>query len=321
MVDLGDLSPTALVVADALATLGLPQPRPVHPAIVAARASLDATLRHTLRLPDDALPRSWPWHGHTERVDVRYGLYRLFETLEEATVTAMRAVTLLGGRQADAGRILSQATQARWDLHGLLLSLAADDLDRPPGGEEWTLRATLGHIVLTQSRYTLNTAFWALAAPRHDRTPADVPETPLTAREQNAAWSTGTVSDIRARLDAMLDLAIGLLGDVNDAARLEALGLWVGYPVTIRFRLHRFAAHLREHTIQVEKTLAMLGRQPTEVGRIIRIIAGAYGRLEATVLCLPDGALDQTFGDSRSLAELLTATAQEVTAVAGSIAV
>ncbi len=319
MVDMCDLSPNAPVVLDALTTLGLPRPRPVHPAIVSARASIEATLRSVLRLPDDALPRSWRWRGHDERIDVRYGLYRLFEILEEATVAAMRAVTLLGGRPADAGQILSQATQARWDLHGLLFPLADDDLDRLPGGAEWALRETLSHVIMVQSRYTLNTAFWAFAAPTQDRTPPDPPDTPLTSRGQNAAWSAGTLLDLRARLDAMLDLAVGLLGDVDEAPRLDALGLWVDYAVTVRFRLHRFAAHLREHTIQVEKTLAMLGRQPREVERIVRIILSAYGRLEATVPCLPEGTLDREFGDGRSLAGLLAEITREVATVAGSI--
>jgi hypothetical protein len=318
MPDLADLRPDAPVVAAALATLRLSRPQPVHPAIVSARTSIEATLRSTLRLSDVALPRSWPWRGHDERVDVRYGLYRLYEIIEEATVTAMGALTLLGARQTDAGRILAQATQARWDLHGLLLPLADGDLDQPPGGEEWTLRQTLGHVVGSQARYTFNTAFWAFTPPAHDGTPPDAPETPLTVREQNAAWSAGAVLDIRARLDAMLDLAVGLLAGIDDAPHLEALGAWVGYPVTIRFRLHRFASHLREHTIQVEKTLALLGRQPREVERLVRTIIGAYGRLEATLLCLPDTTLDRAFGDGRSLTRLLAETTQEVAAVAHS---
>jgi hypothetical protein len=191
MVDLRNLGPSALVIMDALATLRLPRPRPVHPAIVSTRAAIEATPRGTLRLADDGLPRSWRWRGHGERVDVRYALYRLAEMLDEATVTAMRAVAILGERRAEAGQILSQATLARWDLHGLLLALTDDDLDRPPGGEEWTLRETLGPVAQTRSRYPLNTAYWALAAPSHDTTPAAVPDTPLTLKEDNAAWSAG----------------------------------------------------------------------------------------------------------------------------------
>lgn len=319
MAQLGDLSLDAPVVIDALATLRLPGPRAVRPAIVAARASLEATLRGVLQLPDDALARPWPWRGRDGPVDVRYGLYRLFEVIEAATVAALRAVALSGGRQTDAGRILGQATQARWDLHGLLLPLADGDLDRPPGGAEWTLREILGHVVHTQARYTLNTAFWAFAAPTEDGSPPEAPATPLTLREQSAAWSAGTVLAIRARLDALLDLAVGLMGDLDDAARLEAPGTWAGYTVSTRFRLHRFAAHLREHAIQVEKTLALLGRPPTEVERIVRLVLAAYGRLEAAVICLPDDTLERTVGGGQSLVGLLAATTEEIATVADSI--
>jgi hypothetical protein len=50
----------------------------------------------------------------------------------------------------------------------------------------------------------------------------------------------------------------------------------------------RWSSHLREHTIQVEKTLAMLGRAPTEPERLIRLTLAAYGRAEAVVFGQPD---------------------------------
>ena len=51
--------------------------------------------------------------------------------------------------------------------------------------------------------------------------------------------------------------------------------------IPIDFRLGRYGSHIREHTIQVDKTLAMIGRQPTEVERVVRLILESYGRLEA----------------------------------------
>ena len=51
---------------------------------------------------------------------------------------------------------------------------------------------------------------------------------------------------------------------------------------------------MREHTIQVEKTLAMLGRRPTEVDRLVRLLLAAYGRLEAVVSGMPAGAVGAT---------------------------
>ncbi len=40
--------------------------------------------------------------------------------------------------------------------------------------------------------------------------------------------------------------------------------------VDLRFRLHRFATHLREHTIQIEKALDDLCLRPGDAPRAIR---------------------------------------------------
>ena len=54
----------------------------------------------------------------------------------------------------------------------------------------------------------------------------------------------------------------------------------VHYEIDVRFRLHRFAAHVVEHTVQCEKTLDALGGQATEGRRIGRRISAALGELE-----------------------------------------
>jgi hypothetical protein len=58
--------------------------------------------------------------------------------------------------------------------------------------------------------------------------------------------------------------------------------------VSIAFRLGRWSSHIREHTVQVEKTLAELGRAPTEPERLVRLVLAAYGRAEAVVFGQPE---------------------------------
>ena len=53
--------------------------------------------------------------------------------------------------------------------------------------------------------------------------------------------------------------------------------------MTIAIRQGRWASHIIEHTVQVDKTLVWLGRQPSEVERLVRLVATAWGRLEANV--------------------------------------
>jgi hypothetical protein len=52
--------------------------------------------------------------------------------------------------------------------------------------------------------------------------------------------------------------------------------VWGHFEIDLRFRLHRFA----EHTIQCDKTLAVLGWRPTEARRIVRQVWGLVGELE-----------------------------------------
>jgi hypothetical protein len=61
---------------------------------------------------------------------------------------------------------------------------------------------------------------------------------------------------------------------------LSRPSIWAGYEIDVRSRLHRFAAHVVEHTIQCEKTLAATGHKEEEGRRIVRRIFTARGELE-----------------------------------------
>jgi hypothetical protein len=65
--------------------------------------------------------------------------------------------------------------------------------------------------------------------------------------------------------------------------RLDLGSAWSGFHVSIGFRLGRWASHIREHTIQVEKTYALIGHVPSEPARLVRHVLAGYGRAEAVV--------------------------------------
>jgi hypothetical protein len=52
----------------------------------------------------------------------------------------------------------------------------------------------------------------------------------------------------------------------------------------IRFRLHRFESHMRQHTIQIDKTLMLLGQPPTEVKRLLRLTYAAWADAENALI-------------------------------------
>ena len=96
----------------------------------------------------------------------------------------------------------------------------------------------------------------------------------------------GSLPAIRSRLDDLLDLETARMAALDDQD-LAARARWSGAWVDVGFRVGRWSSHLREHTIQVDKTLVMIGWTPREVDRLSGVILGAWGRLEATVFGLP----------------------------------
>ncbi len=257
--------------------------RPLAVPLATAREDALAAARDLLAIPEAALARPWTWIGGSEE-EVRYGAYRAVEALEQAEIEARTRVSAADAVEREAARIVAPATAARWDLHGLVMPLPDALLDADPGGGEWTIRLTLAHTISSQRAYGWGTSWW-LANPHEagdPQLPASVPDEFWTAMPEEAAEGDGSALAVRARLDAILDLGAERLAGLPD----DSLGLaarWSGFAVTVGFRLGRWSSHLREHTIQVEKTLAMLGHAPTEPERLARLLLAGYGRAEATV--------------------------------------
>lgn len=290
-------------------------PIALHAIVPAARARVIAAARDLLAVPDAALEGVWPWRD--AEADVRYGFYRAYETIEAAGAAVRRALDEAGTRAAPGARRAAAATAARWDLHARLLPLGATTLDASPGGEEWTVRQTLGHIVSAQRAYGRFTAWWLLqrdAVPFPDA----VPEVLFEVMPDEAVEGEGTLDEIRARLDDLLDMGMAHLGGIDDAA-LAVPARWSGAWNDVGFRVGRWSSHLREHSVQVDKTMAMLGWQPREVDRLVGLIVGAYGRLEEQVFGLPAAALETAGTDDRTPAAIIDEAAARIAADAVSV--
>ena len=243
----------------------------------------DAALAGFAALDEDVLSRPWQWRGAT--LDARFALYRALEEAQEAGVVAAAGV------QPESRRILALAQRAFGDLRGLLIGLPTDLLDREPRPGEWPVREVLRHMLSVERRYAVQTRY---AVDRGDAEPVRIPEDrlPTTA----AGEVDGDVGAVLARLEQARAETSRLLGDLAPAA-LTRPSVWVKLDIDVRFRLHRFAAHVVEHTIQCEKTLAALGWHPTEGRRIARQIAAVLGEVEGL------GALTEARAVEARLAE------------------
>lgn len=214
----------------------------------------------------EVLSRPWGWRGGM--IDARYALYRALEEAQEAQVR------VAAGLHPESRRILALAQRAFGDLRGLLAGLPAERLDAAPRAGEWSIRETLHHLIVIERRYAVQTLY---AVERADTEPVRIPDARLPTPAQIEAG--GDVEALLARLGDARAETNRTLGDLTPAAMTRPT-VWVKIDVDVRFRLHRFAAHLVEHTVQCEKTLDTLGWRPPEGRRIVRRVTAALGELE-----------------------------------------
>jgi len=233
---------------------------------VVGHAEVDAALGRFAALDDQALSRSWMYRG--KPMDVRYALYR---TIEDAQVALVRLVTL---PHPESRRILALAQRAFGDLRGLLVGLPDSLLDRSPREGEWTLREILRHIIVIEGRYMVQTEY---AVERADSDPMRVADDRMPTPSQTDV--TGGIVAILARVREARGRTNRRLGDLTAPAMVRPTQ-WMQYDADVRFRLHRFAAHMVEHTVHVEKTLGALGCTLTEGRLIVRRLTGLVGELE-----------------------------------------
>ncbi len=248
------------------------------PDLDAARGFIEGALDDLLAVGDAALEGPWVWPEHGE-LDRRYGFFRIMEDLD-ATSAGIDARA--APRPLDQ-TIIAPTTVARWELVGLLAPLTEADLDADPGGGEWTVRQTVAHIIASQHGYAVYNDWWRKQGIRtsDERLPF-APDGLDDPAWDEAIAADGSLDQVRSRIHLALENAATLMSDLSS----DELGLgarWSGVPVTVGFRQGRWASHITEHTVQVDKTLVWLGRQPTEVERLVRLVAAAWGRLEARV--------------------------------------
>lgn len=196
-------------------------------------------------------------------IDARYAL--LHRTLEAEQEAAVRARMRYQGTEAQ--RILGLAQVAFGDLRGLIAGLGSDLLDRAPAEGEWSARETLQHTIGVERSYRANTAFALVRVPND---PLTLP--PERRPQPDPADTSGDGSEIMERLAARRAETDADLGRIT-GEQMALPTAWGEAEVDVRFRLHRFASHLVEHTVQCETALEAVGLKSGDARRVARRIS------------------------------------------------
>lgn len=238
--------------------------------------------RAAVRLPDDAMDRPWAWGAYDEE-GLRFALLLTHHELRDLAVRLVAARERGGRPFGEAERIRAQYHEAYRDLTGLLQRVGDDELDRAPAPGQWSIREAVQHMLGALYGFS---AVVELGVEAHERgvepsEPAD--DEFAAAKRQPAPQKDLAKGDRRGVANALFEAhrrareAMARVGD--DALEVPAL-FWDG-AMPLRFRLHRFEAHLRQHTIQVEKTLLAIGDPASEAERLVRLIHGALAGVES----------------------------------------
>ena len=226
----------------------------------------DGLLRRVLVLPDGALASV-----------VRRRVYVAGELL-------LTEADRLPGEGPESGKLAGHVVEAAWDLRALLHTLdeAATATEPRPG--EWSVAEALDHMLGAQRFWNVLFGIWGEQA-RAGRTPEFRPDGELVKERLASDDRLVTAPEaLIAELDALVATGCAAVSEAEELGVLHEpeVGFNRGStPVQLAYYPRRWAAHLREHTIQIEKTLVWLQREPSEQERMARFLAGAIGSLEA----------------------------------------
>lgn len=264
----------------------------------------------TLAAADVDLERAWVWGDYDE--GLRFALFLTYQQLRELSVAIAARRLSAGLPVTQAQHILGQYHQAYRDLDAVLLGM--DDLTAAgePAPGEWSLSATLLHI-LRAAR-----SFFAVCVYAQERNnSSEKRPLEMSDAEWDAFWSgdnfthiaeSGSFSELYAYWQGLHQRVLNTFLNTTDADLEAPSVFWESTPMPLRFRLHRFDAHLRQHTIQMEKALLLLGVEVTETRRLWRLIFSALAEVES--LCL---------GVSNLGSELCEQQAEEIDTRSGEI--
>lgn len=270
------------------------------------RQAVDQFTHLTHELSEAELERPWAW-GDYSGEGVRFAFFRVLEELRTLAVRLAQRQT-----PTSAQRILAHYHAAYHDLYAALLGASTDLLTQAPAENQWPVSTALAHMVGADVGF-YGVITYALTGHRGGTwQPTKIP---------NEAWEP-MIGVPEAEMDALLEgPAAGVMAyhhELHDRIVREFAAItedeiekpsmyWESQPMTIRFRLHRFESHLRQHTIQVDKTLAAVGHRPTEARRLLRLIHAALAEAEGARI-----GSEQAEGDSEQTAQAISTLTHDV---------
>ena len=247
--------------------------------------AVEAFAKTAVTLEDIDLDRAWQWGEYDE--GLRFAFFRMYETLQKlASDLVQDDGTTITRVQA----ILSQYNAAYRDLQAVLFPVDDPLAEKTFSEDEWPIRKVLVHMIEAEVAFLAINAD-ALARRRAGETnPPELSDSTWEAFKENDPFfkiaERGTTRELRRYHQQLHERVIETFVNATDKELETPVWFWESSPMSLQFRLHRFDSHLRQHTIQAEKTLVMLNQIPNEAQRLVRLIYQALANVESALMVL-----------------------------------
>lgn len=238
-------------------------------------------------ISDDELELEWHWRSYDE--SVRFAFFRTYEELRQVAATLISQRTSGEKSITTAQHCLGQYHAAYRHLQAVLLGASDDVLDTPPAKDQWPLRVILGHIMAAEREFFARIWF---AIQQHRQEVVEPTEMSVDEVEKfvgkydefERTMNRLSLAGIQALYDSLHKRVLREIVDIR-GSELDAPTLWwEGIPLSVEFRLHRLDSHLRQHTVQIEKTLETLVDAPTEAQRLTQLVYAALAEVEGVII-------------------------------------
>lgn len=221
---------------------------------------------------------------------VRMALLGTAQDLDDLAASFLVRRTAAGNPPTHAQQLLAHHREAYRDFLGLLVGIDPAGLTSAPAEGEWPVMEALRHMDGAERSFFISIlagleaqAKGTVAAmpPREQRAGILAAADPAPTAEDSPAERLAAYHRLHFLVEAKL---VGL-----SDAQLEARSpFWEPEQPSVAFRIGRFTAHLREHTVQAEKALLALGHIPGEARLHIRTLYGSLARVEGSLMGAAD---------------------------------